>query len=71
MAAQTATNKKTGNKMKGFFKGVKAEIKKVSWPSRKELINHTGVVIAVCAIVGLIIWLLDTGLHKIFSLIIG
>ena len=27
-----------------FFRGVKAELKKVVWPTRKELINYTIVV---------------------------
>lgn len=26
---------------KGFVKGVKAELKKVVWPTRKQLINNT------------------------------
>lgn len=50
-----ATKKQNG----GFFKGVKAEMKKVSWPNRKELINSTGVVIAVCLIAAAFIGILD------------
>ncbi len=30
---------------KGFFKGVKAELKKVVWPTKKQLINNTVLVV--------------------------
>ena len=40
---------------KGFIKGVKAELKKVVWPTRKQLINNTvlvlGLVLAFAIIV--------------------
>lgn len=71
MAAQAETKKGTFKKVKAYFRGVKAEVKKVSWPNKKELINHTAVVIALCTVVGLIIWLFDTLVKGLLSLIIG
>ena len=56
MTTQSNATKKTSG---GFFKGVKAEMKKVSWPNRKELINYTGIVIAVCLISAAFIGVLD------------
>ncbi|WP_072745448.1 MULTISPECIES: preprotein translocase subunit SecE [Sporanaerobacter] len=56
--------------MSTYFKGVKAETKKVIWPSKKELVNYTGVVILMCVIVGLIVWVLDLGITRLLSLII-
>ena len=67
MAAQTGTTK---GRMGAYFRGVKAEMKKVIWPSRKELLNYTGVVILISAIIGLVVWVLDLGIHRILSLII-
>lgn len=32
---------------KGFFKGVKNELKKVVWPTKKQLINNTLMVICL------------------------
>ena len=32
---------------KGFFKGVKAELKKVVWPTKNQLINNTVLVIGL------------------------
>ena len=51
--------KKTG--AKDYFKGIKLEMGKVVWPTRKELGTFTGVVIATCAVFALGFWLIDTG----------
>lgn len=46
----TATNKnKTG--FIGFLKNVRAEMKKVSWPTKKELKDYTIVVLVMCTFV--------------------
>ena len=72
MATRTANNSTTKKKKTvNYFKGLKSEIKKVSWPTRKELVKHTLVVIAACVFMALLIWLLDTGFHGLFSLILG
>lgn len=67
MSAQTSTSK---GKISTYFRGVKAEVKKVIWPNKKELTNYTGVVILISVIVGLIVWVLDLGIHRVLSLII-
>lgn len=67
MAAQTESKK---GKMSTYFRGVKSEMKKVAWPSRKELINYTGVVIGISAIVSIVVYLLDLGIHGVLSLFI-
>lgn len=61
MTAPTSAKKA---KMATYFRGVKAEMKKVIWPSRKELINYTGVVIMISAIVAIIVWVLDLVIHS-------
>jgi len=67
MSAKAGTEK---GRMRTYFKGVKAEMKKVIWPTKKELVNYTGVVVLISAIVGLVVWLLDTVILRILSLII-
>ncbi len=42
------------------FKATKSELKKVVWPTKKQLFNNTGIVIAALIIVGLIIFGLDS-----------
>ncbi len=59
MAEATAPKKKSGNRIVRFFKEVKSEMKKVVWPSRKQVIKNTLVVIAAVIIIGVVIWALD------------
>ena len=43
-----------------FFKEVKSELKKVVWPSGKQVINNTLIVLALVILVGLFIYGLDS-----------
>lgn len=69
-AQQEATVQTIPMRMKRFFREVRAELKKVSWPSRQELISHTGVVFIAVAFVGVLIWIMDTLLTKIIGFLI-
>lgn len=42
-----------------FFKGVKAEFKKISWPNRHDTLKQSIAVVVISVVVGLIIALLD------------
>jgi preprotein translocase subunit SecE len=50
---------KKENRLVKYFKGVKSEFKKVTWPSWGQLVNNTGTVIAAVVIVGVFIAALD------------
>ena len=71
MAEATASKKKSGNKIIKFFKEVKSEMKKVVWPSKKQVIKNTLIVIAAVIIIGIVIWILDfvfgLGLSKLIA----
>ena len=43
-----------------YFKNVRAEVRKVIWPTRHELVSFTGVVIFTCAVFSLGIWIVDS-----------
>ena len=47
--------------IKEYFKGVRLEMKKVVWPTRKELGSYTAVVLATCAAFALLFWGVDSG----------
>ncbi|WP_434219009.1 preprotein translocase subunit SecE [Acetoanaerobium noterae] len=49
----------------------RTELKKVHWPSRKELTNYTWIVIFSVFIVSLIIYLIDSGLGFIIEKVIS
>ena len=61
------TEKKTQKKSKpGFFarigkwlRELKSELKKVQWPTGKQTVNNTVIVIACVVIVGIFIWVFD------------
>ncbi len=57
------------NKIKQFFSEVISEMKKVSWPSRQELIGSTVVVITLVAILSLYIGAVDAAINKVLTLI--
>jgi len=61
MATKKSNTKevKKENRIINFFKGAKSELKKVSWPTKKELRNYTAIVIVVVAIITVLIWGLD------------
>ncbi len=42
-----------------FFKGVKAEFKKISWPDRQSTLKQSIAVVAISVVVGIIIAVLD------------
>ncbi|MDO4740378.1 MAG: preprotein translocase subunit SecE [Eubacteriales bacterium] len=53
------------------FKNMLAELKKVTWPTRKELINVSLLVLAFMAVMGVIIGVLDAGAGALMKLIVG
>ncbi len=52
------------------FKETKAEVKKVTWPNRKELLQHTEVVITSIILVGAVLWVVDFAFGKVLNLLI-
>lgn len=51
--------KRTGAAIKKWFRGMKGELKKVVWPSKKQVINNTIVVIICSIILALVVWAFD------------
>lgn len=66
-----AKEKKKRASLGEFFKGVKTEMKKVVWPTKKELVSYTAVVIMTCAVFALGFWLVDTGVLVALREILG
>ena len=50
---------------RGFLVTTRAEMRKVTWPTRPELIKATRMIIILSMILGVTIGLLDFGLQKI------
>ena len=53
-----------------FFRETKSELKKVSWPSKSQLVNNTVVILSFIVIATLVLSLLDVGFQKLLSFVI-
>jgi preprotein translocase subunit SecE len=81
-AAENTTGKNAkqpekGNRFTNFFRGIgKAfknmyhELKKVTWPTKKELINYSVVVFVFMIIMGVIIGVIDFAAGELVNLIV-
>ena len=54
-----------------YFQDSKVELKKVTWPSRKETLGLTWVVLIFVVIISLFLGVSDLGLSKLVKLILG
>ncbi len=78
MAKKEAKKENNKNK-KSFFKDFKAELKRVSWPTPKQLINNTTAVITIVIITAAIVFVLDlvfetlnrSGIDKIKEVVVN
>ena len=54
-----------------FFKDIRSELKKVSWPTKAELRKYTGVVLAFIIVFATVVGVMDWGLVSLLRLITG
>ena len=72
-----ANNKENAKNKKSFWKSFKAELKKVTWPTPKQLANNTSAVIAIVVLTAIIVFALNItfeemnkhGVYKVKELI--
>lgn len=53
-----------------FLREVKIELKKVTWPSRKQTIGSTAVVVALVLLISLFLGLVDIGLSNLIRAVL-
>jgi preprotein translocase subunit SecE len=53
---------------KQFFREVRVELKKVTWPSRKETIASTSVVLITVFLVAFFLGIVDLGLSRLIKI---
>lgn len=54
-----------------FFESVKLELSKVTWPTRKETVATTGVVVTIVLLISLYLGTCDVILKKLMRMILG
>jgi preprotein translocase subunit SecE len=57
-------------KKKSWFKGLKAEFKKIIWPDKKTLVKQTAAVIVCSIFLGILIWMVDVVIQNGIDLLV-
>ena len=58
-SAEKKAEKKQNTSKPSFFKGVKSEFKKITWPDKHSTFKQSVAVVAISVVVGVIIAILD------------
>ena len=58
-------------KVAEFLQQVKAELQKVTWPTRKETYGSTMVVIVLVMIVAVFLWIVDSALSTMIKTLLN
>ncbi|MEK7580071.1 MAG: preprotein translocase subunit SecE [Patescibacteria group bacterium] len=53
-----------------YIKNSRIELKKVVWPDRRKLLNHTLLVIGISLVVAFFLGLIDFALNKLLQIIL-
>ena len=68
--SKAATAKKKENAIVKYLRETRAEIRKVTWPTRDEAINLTTIVLVVTVAMSFLLWGLDNIFTTLVSLIL-
>lgn len=71
MAKSEPEKKKQENRIVEYFRQTWFELKKVSWPTRAEALNLTGIVIVVTTFLSIVLALMDYVFEKLLGLLVG
>ena len=63
--------KRKNSKVKAFFRGVWSELKKVHWPTKKQLVTYTGVVIVAVLVMAIAISVFDWAISSVIELLLS
>ena len=53
-----------------WFHDMKGEMKKIVWPTKEATVKNTGIVIGMCACVGVFLWVFDFAASTIITTLI-
>lgn len=67
---ETTETEKSGNSVTSFLSETKVELKKVTWPTKQELISNTIVVIIAVILSAGLIWIIDSIFSVLFRMLL-
>ena len=62
---------KKQNAVQSYFRETTGELRKVSWPSRREVFQLTTIVLVVMVVMGIILGVTDGGARLLLDVILG
>lgn len=65
--ASKGSKKPVAKRVIQFFKDYKSETKKIVWPSFRDVVKNTCIVLIMCLIIGALIWVVDLGLGSLLN----
>ena len=65
------SNETNGSKVSNWWKSVKAQFRRIIWPSKETVARESAVVLCVSVVLGLVIAVLDRVLLQVIDLIIA
>lgn len=71
LASAVAWTSEPGKRFFGFAKDSVAEAKRVVWPTRKETMQTTGVVVLFAVVMALFLWAVDASLLLVVNKLMG
>ena len=63
--------RRTGKRISKWFREMRAELKKVVWPTKKQVLQNTVVVFISVLVIGVFIWIFDAISNLIVQWLIG
>lgn len=69
MAEQAQKKPSVYKRFVKFVKEVRSELKKVIWPTKNQLVNYTLTVIAICLLLGAVVWIFDALFGFLYTLV--
>ena len=63
--------RRTANRFSKWFREMRAELKKVVWPTKKQVLQNTVVVLIAVLVVGAFIWIFDAISNLVVQWLIG
>ena len=63
--------RRIGKRISKWFREMRAELKKVVWPTKKQVLQNTVVVLISVLVIGVFIWIFDAISNLIVQWLIG
>lgn len=70
MSRDVAENPRAENRFKRWYRETRAELAKVTWPTREEGLRLTGIVTVVTVVSAIVIFLVDSLLSTLVGLLL-